>query len=179
MSDISVEITSTEITFNLSQPTIEIEFPASLPGVGVPDGGDVGDVLTKTGAGDYVTEWQPPGASANLKSYTAGQNLSSGRVVVVDGLEAWYFQNTDSTHHGRAFGITVTSATSGNSVTIQVAGLVSDAAFGFTADKPVWVGADGEIFDSQPVSGDVIQKAGVAYEDKKLLIDFSVSILKN
>lgn len=125
----------------------------------------------------------PPGpagpAGGSTIIYEAGENLSAGRVVVVDGLQAWYFQNTDDTHIGRAFGITTTSAIAGNNVTIQVSGLVSDAAFGFTADTPLWVGADGEVFNTQPVTGVIIQKAGVAYEDKKLLIDFSVSIIKN
>lgn len=122
----------------------------------------------------------PPGpAGGSTVTYAAGQNMSSGRVVIVDGEEAFYFQNTDLTHHSRAFGITTTSATAGNNVTIQVSGLVSDAAFGFAADTPLWVGADGEIFNTQPVTGVIIQKAGVAYEDKKLLIDFSISVIKN
>ncbi len=38
--------------------------------------------------------------------------------------------------------------------------------------------ADGEIFDVQPVTGIIIQKAGVAAEDKKMLIDFSTTVLK-
>lgn len=125
----------------------------------------------------------PPGpagpAGGSTITYSAGQNLSTGRVVIIDDLEAFYFQNTDSAHIGRAIGITTTSATTGNNVTIQVSGVVQDAAFGFTADRTVWVGADGEIFDTQPVTGVIIQKAGVAAEDKKLLIDFSVSVLKN
>ena len=125
----------------------------------------------------------PPGpagpAGGSTITYPAGQNLSTGRVVIVEDLEAWYFQNTNGAHVGRAIGITTTSATAGNNVTIQVSGVVQDAAFGFTADKTVWVGADGEIFDTQPGTGVIIQKAGVAAEDKKLLIDFSVSVLKN
>lgn len=122
----------------------------------------------------------PPGpAGGSTVTYEAGETMSAGRVVVVDDLAAWYFQNTDATHIGRAFGITTTSATAGNNVTIQVSGLVTDAAFTFTADTSLWVGADGEIFNTQPVSGVVIQKAGVAYENQKMLIDFSVSVLKN
>lgn len=125
----------------------------------------------------------PPGpagpAGGSTITYAAGQNLSTGRVVIINDLEAFYFQNTDSTHVGRAIGITTSSAVAGNNVTIQVSGVVQDAAFGFTADKTVWVGADGEIFDTQPVTGVIVQKAGVAAEDKKLLIDFSVSVLKN
>lgn len=145
----------------------------------VPATGNVGDVLTRTGTapGDY--EFLPPGAAANFETYPAGENLSSGRVVIIDNLEAWYFQNTDSTHVGRAYGVTKTSAATGADVTIQVQGIIQDAAFNFTADRIVWVGADGEIFDVQPVTGPIVQKAGVAAEDKKMKIDFSVTILKD
>ena len=168
-----------DITIEIVHPEIVIEFPNSLPGVGVPAGGDVGDVLTKTGSGDYVTGWEAPGASANFEIYPAGENLSAERVVVIDNGQAWYFQNTDATHAGRAYGITKVSALTGQDVTIQVAGVIQDAAFNFTADRQVWIGADGEIFDSQPVSGILVQKAGVAVEDKKMAIDFAIQILKN
>jgi hypothetical protein len=98
--------------------------------------------------------------------------------VIIDNLQAWYFQNTDASHVGRAYGVTKTSATIGNDVAIQVQGIIQDAAFNFTADRIVWVGSDGEIFDVQPVTGIIIQKAGVAAEDKKMLIDFSTTVLK-
>lgn len=176
MSDITIEITQTEITFSLQTPVIQIDFPTSLPGVLLPDDGDVGDVLTWDGAA-----WgpEPPGAAGNLEVWEAGENLSAGRVVVIDNLQAWYFQNTNATHAGRAYGVTKTSATAGNDVTIQVQGTITDAAFNFTADRIVWIGADGEIFDVQPVSGVIVQKAGVAVEDKKMKIDFSIQILRN
>ena len=179
MSDITIEITNTELTFSLQTPVIEIDFPYSLPGVGVPAGGEVGDVLTKTGSGDYITGWEAPGASVNFEIYPAGENLSAGRVVIIDSGQAWYFQNTDATHAGRAYGVTKVSALTGQDVTIQVAGVIQDAAFNFTADRSVWIGADGEIFDSQPIGGVLVQKAGVAVENKKMAIDFAIQILKN
>lgn len=125
----------------------------------------------------------PPGpagpAGGSTVTYPAGENLSSGRVVIIDGGEAFYFQNTDATHAGRAVGITTTSAISGNNVTIQVSGIIQDAAFGFSPDNHLWIGADGEIFDTQPVGGVIVQKAGVAIDTKKLAIDFAIQILKN
>lgn len=122
----------------------------------------------------------PPGpAGGSTVTYPAGQNLSSGRVVIIDGGEAFYFQNTTAAHMGRAFGITTTSATTGNNVTIQVTGIVNDAAFTFAPDNELWIGADGEIFDSIPLTGIIVQKAGVAVENDKMLIDFAVQVLKN
>lgn len=110
---------------------------------------------------------------------TAGQNLSTGRVVIVDAGKAWYFQNTNAAHHGRAYGITTTSATTNGSVMVAISGIVEDSAFGFAADTVLWVGADGEIFNVQPVTGVIFQKAGVASGAKKMRIDFSLSTYKN
>lgn len=109
----------------------------------------------------------------------AGQNLSAGRVVILDNDRVFYFQNTDRTHQCRAFGITTTSATSGNTVTVAVFGLVQDSSFGFTQDTTLWVGDDGTIYSTQPATGVLIQSAGVAYGDKKVRIDFSLSLYKN
>lgn len=187
MPDITVNVITSEVTVNtptvqcdVSAAPIEVEINCCGGGVlGVPHDGDVGDVLTKTGGAATDYAWLPPGSAANFEVYPAGENLSSGRVVIIDGLEAWYFQNTDAAHAGRAYGVTKTSATAGNDVTIQVQGVIQDAAFNFTADRIVWVGADGEIFDTQPVTGVLVQKVGVAAEDKKMMIDFSIQILKN
>lgn len=122
----------------------------------------------------------PPGpAGGSTVTYPAGENLSSGRVVIIDGGEAYYFQPADATHAGRAFGITTSSATSGNNVTIQITGIVQDAAFTFSPDNRLWINADGEILQTQPGSGVLVQKAGVAVENDKMAIDFAIQILKN
>lgn len=118
----------------------------------------------------------PGGSSVEV---TAGQNLSSGRVVIVDAGKAWYFQNTDAAHHGRAYGITTTSGTTNGTVTVAISGIIEDSAFSFAADTVLWVGADGEIFNAQPVTGVIFQKAGVAGAAKKVKIDFSLSTLIN
>jgi len=170
MSDITVQLGG----------GITVQFPVSTPGVGVPEGGTTGQVLSKISATDYATEWTTPGASDNYETYQAGENLSAGRVVVIDGGEAFYFNPMDATHHNRAFGITKTSATAGNDVTIQPAYTVAtDAAFTFSADIPLWVDSSGEVVDAIDLAWVVIQKAGVSLQNDKLLIDFSTSIKKN
>lgn len=51
--------------------------PQGDPGVGVPAGGTIGQVLTKSGAGDYETEWQDPqGGSGGGISLVASVNIS-------------------------------------------------------------------------------------------------------
>ena len=115
-----------------------------------------------------------PGATV---IYPAGENLSSGRVVVIESGSALYFQPSNILHVGRAYGITTTSALSGANVTLQLVGEVSDSAFSFSVNSRLWVGADGEIFDTvQP--GVSHQKAGISSSTTKMMIDFSTQIVQ-
>lgn len=177
MSDLTLVFTPQRHVLVTGGLDLTLVFPPLFPGPTLPLDGDPGDVLTWDG-----DSWEPlpPGAGDNFQTYPAGENLSAGRVVVIDNGQAWYFQNTNAAFAGRAYGVTKTSAAMGADVTIQTAGIIEDAAFfNFTADTIVWVGADGEIFNVQPIGGVLVQKAGVASEDKKMLIDFSIQILKN
>jgi len=171
----------TEIRLTLIQPTYRISleqrelrfsFPRSIPPVDLPTDGDVGDVLTWNGS---VWEAGAPGSAANLEVWPAGENLSAGRVVVIEGGEAFYFQPGTTGHNNRAYGITKTSATTGNNVTVQTGGTVSDASFSVFSDESLYVGDDGELQTTWPATG-IIQKAGVAVGDDKVKIDFSVQI---
>jgi len=116
----------------------------------------------------------PPGGSVVVVE--AGQNLSSGRVVIMDGGVAMYFQPSDVSHAGRAYGVTTSSALIGNDVNVQVLGDVTDAAFTFSVDRLLWVGNDGEIFDTVPALA-VLQKAGISTLPDTMKIDFSQQII--
>lgn len=175
MTDLTLVFSQRRQVLVTGSPALTLIFPPLFPGVTLPTDGDAGDVLTWDG-----DSWEalPPGSSAGLETRQAGENLSSGRVVIIDGDQAFYFQNTNIAHKGRAYGITKTSALTGADVTIQIYGLVSDAAFTFTPDTTLWVGADGEIFSAIP-NGLIIQKAGVGAENDKMRIDFSIQITNN
>lgn len=114
-----------------------------------------------------------PGATVD---YPAGENLSAGRVVIIDGGEAFYFQPLDNSHIGRAYAVTTTSATIGNDVTLQQVGEVVDMSFGFAVDSILWVDDDGEVVSTQPTGKVTIQKAGISSGLNKMKIDFSVTI---
>lgn len=134
-------------------------------------------VVIPTGTQGEVGPAGPEGGSA--VTYPAGENLSTGRVVILEGGEAFYFQPADPAHASRAYGVTLSSALIGANVSVQLSGVVQDAAFGFTEDRILWVGNDGEIQDTQPTGNRLIQTAGIAAENKKMKIDFSTRILKN
>lgn len=158
MADVVIEYTIIEA------PIFEFEF--------------IEDPVLEFEIGPYVPGPQGPigPAGGSVVSYIAGENLSSGRVVIIDGGQAFYFQPSNVAHSGRAYGITNASATTGNSVDIQVIGDVTDASYSIFSDQEVYVGADGELQTTKPVSG-LLQKAGIAIGSNQVRIDFSTQII--
>lgn len=170
---VSLQSVRVSLSLNLNRRPLVLAFPNCVArGVTLPDDADTGDVLTYDGSAWIAAA---PGTSASIETRTAGENLSSGRVVVIQGGEAFYFQPSDVSHGGRAWGITVTSATAGNDVTIQREGVVTDAAFSGFSDEALYVGTDGELQTSWPGAG-LLQKAGISAGANKVKIDFSVQV---
>ena len=153
MSDLSVTLIQSEVVVEVVTRPIEITIPVGMMGPQGPAG--------------------PAGGS--VVEYPAGENLSAGRVVIIEAGEAWYFQPGTTAHGGRAFGITKTSATAGNDVTIQLEGTITDAAFSAFLDEALYVGTDGELQTTWPGAG-LIQKAGISEGGNKVKIDFSIQI---
>lgn len=170
MSDIVVTIAPANIT---------VLFPVSTPGVGVPAGGDAGQVATKLSDNDYDIVWTTPGTASTAFTMVAGENLSSGRAVISNGGLAYYFQPSQISHVGRMIGVTTTSATTSGNVQVQPVGIVSDASLSFAENKILWVGDDGAITDTIDSGWLVLQKAGSSLENDKMSIDFSITVLKS
>lgn len=169
MSDINVTVANT---------AIEVLFPVSIPGspgVGVPAGGDTGEVLVKVDGTDYNTTWAAQGAASKSRTVLAGENINAGKVAVIDGGVAYRYQPGTAAYAGRTIGITNNAATTGNAVTIQYVGEVTDAGFGIYEDLVVWAAADGELTTTLPTSG-TIQKVGFGIGSNTILLDFSIQI---
>lgn len=143
-----------QYTFNIVDEEFVFEFDGVLPGPPGPIG--------------------PAGGSA--VTVTAGENLSAGRVVIMEGDEAFYFQPSDPAHGGRAFGVTLSAATAGNTVTVQISGEATDASFSAFGDVPLYVGADGELQTTWPAGPALLQKAAIGTGTNKIKIDFSIQL---
>ena len=120
---------------------------------------------------DIMTGGKGADAIGSLETWPAGENVSTGRVVIIDAGAAIYFQPSDLAHSGRAYGITKTSATTGNDVSIQLIGEVSDPAFSFAADVGLYVAANGQITATKPSSG-LIQFVGSSTDINKFRVEF-------
>ncbi len=116
-----------------------------------------------------------PGSSTDFSiiEVQAGQALSTGRAIIIDGGQAFYFQPSDAAHAGRIVGITRTSAASaGVSVSVQISGIVSDPAFTFTVDKGLYAIANGQITSTKPNTA-AVQYVGVSTAANTMKIEFT------
>ena len=167
-SAVSIAVNKPNYAFVVKKPQVSISVTQKAYSIGV----SKKEYTISLGRG---TQGPIGPAGGSIVIYPAGENLSAGRVVIIDGGEAFYFQPSDLSHSGRAFGITATSATTGNNVSIYAIGEATDAAFLSFADVPLYVGDDGELQTNWPGSG-IIQKAGFGTGTNKVRIDFSVQI---
>jgi len=117
----------------------------------------------------------PPGGA--VVEYNAGENLSAGRLVILSSGTVRYFQPGVPAHAGRALGITKTSALTGEAVMVQVAGVLSDPAFNFTPDAPVYSRTNGELFSTPGVTG-IVQFVGTALSANSLIINIDSPLIR-
>lgn len=158
MSELYARIDQRPVTVRNEQPQVVVRLPVGLQGPAGPEGA----------AGGQTVEM------------TAGQTISSGRVVIADSGKAMYFQPGTIAHAGRAYGISRSSGALNSTIIVQIAGEVTDASFfTFTADTTLWVWADGEVKNTLPTGVKVIQKAGIASGDRRMKIDLSFTAIKN
>jgi hypothetical protein len=133
-------------------------------------------VAIEMAVGAQGPQGDPGAPGGSTVSYTAGENLSAGRVVIIDADEAFHFQPSLSAHQGRAYGVTTAAATIGNTASIQLSGEITNGSFAFTADRLTFVDTNGAIVDTYP-STLIAQSAGVASDAGTMRIDFSISVL--
>lgn len=87
----------------------------------------------------------PPGSAGANVTATAGLAISSGRLITVTAGTAVYFDADDPAILGRVTGISLTSATIGNPVTIATGGPVTVAGWGLTPGSPYFAGPNGTV----------------------------------
>ncbi len=167
---VSVNVQAADVQTNLAQTSVSANVQAASVSANVQAANVQVDIA---GAPGPQGEVGPAGGTS--VEYPAGETLSAGRVVVIDGGDAFYFQPSDASHSGRAFGITTTSAVTGADISIQISGEATDAAFSAFSDVPLYVGDDGELQTTWPATG-ILQKAGFGTGTNKVKIDFSIQI---
>ena len=105
----------------------------------------------------------------------AGATISALTVVWEDSLGIVRpVSNTDAAYIDLIAGITVTSASTGGTVTVQRSGALDLTGLGLGTGR-AWLGANGRLTQVPPTSGyDVL--AGYVTSDQRIYIDFSEAI---
>ena len=128
----------------------------------VPEGGDAGYVLTKTGSGDYTMAWLPVGNGAFALDATG---RAAGEVPVALGDDTWIWG---------AVGIDATGVTAGWAPVANGDGTWSWAKVSQT--KPSWTavaGSDAEILNKPTLGTMAAQDTGTFIQKTELLSEMS------
>lgn len=101
----------------------------------------------------------------------AGESLSTFLAITVHSDGKVYVSSADNLGDaGKTIGITLTSASPGNFVTIRRSGLITNAAFGFTTGGRVYLGFNGTLVQTLGI-GLFEQPLGVALSGANLLVE--------
>ncbi len=120
----------------------------------------------------------PAGPAQSTILGTAGEDLGGHRAVVFNASgQAVYADQTETDHAGRIAGVTTGAATSGSAVTIQRTGEMTEPGWSWNPESPLYLGTDGMLTETPPTSG-VLQSIGHAVTATKILLDFSLYIVR-
>jgi hypothetical protein len=116
-------------------------------------------------------------ATAVVLNMTVGQNVNAYQAVAVhaDGL-AYIADAGNTADAGRIVGIAITSATTGNSLTVVQMGEIDNAGFLFTPGVRVYLGTSGALVQT-PNAGAFELPLGVALSASKLEAQIGLPIL--
>lgn len=169
MADILVEITASPT------PVITVDAPPALQVSVTPPEPIQITVSTMGERGPKGDKGDPGEGGIATKTVAAGENISSGATVVLQGGKAYKFNPNDLNHLGRVLGITRTSGLTDAQITVQTNGECYDAAYELTPEKPCFCDAEGRITTNVPATK-IIQPLGVALDAKTLYLNILTPI---
>lgn len=99
------------------------------------------------------------GSGGSTETYVAGQTLSGHRAVVTDanGL-AIYADNQTAAHANMATKLTLGAALQGDTVQVQLIGRITEPSWNWVVGGTIYVGANGTLTQTPPVSPAVFSK---------------------
>lgn len=119
----------------------------------------------------------PPGsAGASVLTVEAGENISALRAVRVFDGKAFYVNSSTASDASLVTGISITGASAGADVLVQVGGEVIDNSWSWT-EGTIYVGTAGGLTQTLPTTGFICGIAR-ALAPSRLLVDVQYSILR-
>lgn len=101
----------------------------------------------------------------------AAENIPPYRVCYVRGDQAFVASNTMNIEYANLIqGVSVSEATTGNIVQIQLAEKIYNVNWNFTKGKPIYLGVNGNLVQTVPVAG-LLCELGMAIDSSMLYLD--------
>jgi len=138
------------------------------------EGCEVDDVVEITA---YAQGEAAGGGTASFEyEAIAGENMGAYKLVRIDLGTAYLADKDDIANIGEVLGLTTAVSTTGNPVTIQTGGEISDTSWTWSKGS-VFMGDSGELTQTPPTVG-VLQKVGTVLTATSILIDIDDPVLR-
>ena len=105
----------------------------------------------------------------------ASTSLSALRCITTDGSGLAKYATPDSLANAVVIGISTTSASTGQNITIKTSGQITDASWNWTKGA-IYLGANGALTQTAPTGGDIIVHVAKAITATTLIIDIDTII---
>lgn len=105
----------------------------------------------------------------------ASTSLSALRCITTDGSGLAKYATPDSLANAVVIGISTTSASTGQNITIKTSGQITDASWNWTKGA-IYLGANGSLTQTAPTGGDIIVHVAKAITATTLIIDIDTII---
>ena len=172
--DIILKVTEVTLTNTLNNNWNDI---INKPDLLEPDNIIAGDNITLQRTGNDITI---NATDSSKITGIAGASISSHKVVYFDSSNlVQYCTNTDFNKAKKVIGITTTSGITGETVTIQNHGKLTDSSFDFQVDNLLFLGDNGLITQTYPSSAQVCIQIGFVINQTTIFIDIKEPILIN
>lgn len=123
------------------------------------------------------TQWVPQEIISTQSVLTAGMNVNQFQVVYVALDGKAYLASANNLATINVVGIAATSATTGNSFTVQLTGEIDSNGFGFAQGERVYVGDNGALVQAVPGDATYEYPIGTAVSPSRLFVELGLPIV--
>jgi hypothetical protein len=121
----------------------------------------------------------PQGPSGNINpSYTTSTSLSGHQVISLNSSGLAEYASCDNINYmSKIVGISTGAATSGSSITIQSGDVMDYNGWSWTPNQIIFLGLNGSLVSSVPVSAVFTQVMGIALSSTSILVGIQQPIV--
>lgn len=114
--------------------------------------------------------------AANIDtSLVAGESISALRCITTNGSGQAVYATPDTLANAVVIGVSTTSGSSGETITVKTTGELTDASWNWTKGA-IYLGANGVLTQTAPSGGSIVVHVAKAITATKILIDIDTII---